>query len=132
MTFNPIKWWRNRRCFVILDPRDNSVTFSRALFERIRGVYGSDDTPPKVFMFLTPANGCYGFTINPDLGRPTQLADIQYNARHKCIGFESLNPAVTRILYDYGITSYHRPRRFPVSVQIAPPGRLYFQSERKE
>lgn len=129
MIINPISWWRNRRRFVILDPRDNSVTLSRALFRIISKAYADDKQPPKVFVFYTPVTGCYGFTINPDLDQPTQLADIQYNSRYKCVGFESLNPAVTRILYDYGISNVNIPCRCSVSVISSPHGLLYFQIE---
>lgn len=129
MFFNPISWWRNRRRFVILDPRDNSITFSRALFRIISKAYANDNNPPKVFVFHTPVTGCYGFTINPDLDQPTQLANIQYNSRYKCVGFESLNPAVTRILYDYGVRNVNVPCRCSVSVISSPHNLLYFQIE---
>ena len=123
-------WWRNRRNFVIMDARDNSVTFSRHLFSHIRNMYGDADTPPKVFVFYTPATKCYGFAINVPLDQPTQLADIQYNSRHKCIGFESLSPTVAKILYDYGVPRFMKPCRLTVTVQNTPQGRMYYQIER--
>lgn len=125
-----ITWWRNRRTFVILDSRDNSVTFSRSLFRHIKRIYGDNDIQPKVFVFYTPAAKRYGFAINPPLGRPTQLADIQYNSKHKCIGFESLNPTVSKILYNYGVRSFLKPCKLTVTTQITPQGRVYFQIER--
>lgn len=125
-----ITWWRNRRTFVILDSRDSSVTFSRSLFRHIKRIYGDNDIQPKVFVFYTPAAKRYGFAINPPLGRPTQLADIQYNSKHKCIGFESLNPTVSKILYNYGVRSFLKPCKLTVTTQITPQGRVYFQIER--
>lgn len=125
-----ITWWRNRHNFVILDARDNSVTFSRSLFRRIRNIYGETDVLPKVFVFYVPVDGLYGFALDVSLDCPAQLADIQYNSKHKCIGFESLNPTVAKILYDYGVARPMMPCRLIVTVQTTPQGRLYFRIER--
>lgn len=125
-----ITWWRNRHNFVIMDARDNSVTFSRRLFRHIKKVYGNEDLQPKVFVFYTPAAECYGFAVNPPLDQPTQLADIQYNSKHKCIGFESLNPTVAKILYDYGVARFMKPCKLTVTTKVTPQGRVYFQIER--
>lgn len=125
-----IIWWRNRHNFVIMDARDNSVTFSHSLFRHIKRVYGEADIQPKVFVFYTPATKCYGFAINVQLANPTQLADIQYNSKHKCIGFESLNPTVAKILYDYGVARFMKPCKLTVTTQVTPQGRVYFQLER--
>lgn len=125
-----IKWWRHRRNFVILDPRDNSVTFSRRLFHRLKTTYEDVDIQPKVFVFFIPATKRYGFAINVPLEQTTQLADIQYNPKHKCIGFESLNPTVAKILYDYGVWHFLKPCKFTVTTQTTPQGQLYFQIER--
>lgn len=126
-----ITWWRNRRNFVIMDARDNSVTFSRSLFRRIKKVYGKDDVQPKVFVFYIPATKCYGFTLNPRLGLPTQEADIQYNSKHKCIGFESLNPTVSKILYDYDVARFMKPCKLTVTNKFTTLyHREYFQIER--
>lgn len=127
-----ITWWRNRRYFVILDSRDNSVTFSRRLFMHIKRVHGGADVQPKVFVFYTPAARRYGFAVNVPFDNPTQLADIQYNSKHRCIGFESLNPTVARILYDYGVgpDRFMKPCKLTVTTQVTPQGRVYFQIER--
>ena len=125
-----IVWWRNRHNFVIMDPRDNSVTFSRRLFRHIKRVHGEADIQPKIFVFYTPDTKCYGFAVNMPLDQPTQLADIQYNSKHKCIGFESLNPTVAKILYDYGVASFMKPCKLTVTTQVTPQGRVYFQIER--
>lgn len=124
-----ITWWRNRHRFVIVDPRDNSVTFSRCLFDHIKDTYSADDIAPKVFVFYIPANKCYGFAVNIPFDRPAQMADVQYNSKHKCIGFESLNPTIARILYDYGIT-HLKPCKLSVTTRVTPGGRVFFQIER--
>lgn len=125
-----VTWWRNRHDFVIMDARDNSVTFSRRLFRHIKKVYGNKDIQPKVFVFYTPAAKCYGFAVNLPLDQPTQLADIQYNSKHKCIGFESLNPTVVKILYDYGVSRFMKPCKLTVTKQVTPQDCVYFQIER--
>lgn len=125
-----ITWWRNRQYFVIMDARDSSVTFSRRLFRHIKRVYGEADIQPKVFVFYAPAAKRYGFAVNVPFDKPTQLADIQYNSKHKCIGFESLNPTVAKMLYDYGIVRFTKPCKLTVTTQVTPQGRVYFQIER--
>ena len=116
------RWYRHRSLYVIADPADNSITLSRALFDHM-DVMNLDVA--KVFVFHL-CNACtenakwsgaiYAFAINPPIEQPTQLADIQYNAKHHTIGFESLNPSVNRIFYDYGIPA---DRPFKLSVQPA-------------
>ena len=86
--------------FVIIDGEDNSVTLSEALYKDIEK---DVDNEAKVFVFRIAGTTTYGFAINPELDQPTQLADIQYNAKHRCVGFESLNPTVNKMLYDYGL-----------------------------
>lgn len=126
-----ITWLRNRRNFVILDARDNSVTFSRRLFRRIKDVYGgSDIQSPKVFVFYVPATKCYGFAIDVPIKQPVQLADIQYNAKYKCIGFETLCPTVAKILYDYNVTHPMIPCRLTATIRTTPSGHVYYQIER--
>lgn len=115
------RWYRHRSLYVIADPADNSITLSRALFDHM-DVMNLDVA--KVFVFHL-CNACtenakwsgaiYAFTINPPIEQPTQLADIQYNSKHHTIGFESLNPSVNRIFYDYGI-----PADRPVKLSVQP------------
>ena len=116
------RWYRHRSLYVIADPADNSITLSRALFDHM-DVMNLDVA--KVFVFKiknTSHVGAsrfpreeYAFTINPPIEQPTQLADIQYNSKHHTIGFESLNPSVNRIFYDYGI-----PADRPVKLSVQP------------
>ena len=85
-----------RKMYVIIDGADNSVTLSEALYRDIEPDMGDE---AKVFVFRIAGARTYGFSVNPKLDQPTQLADIQ----HKCVGFESLNSTVNRMLYDYGL-----------------------------
>lgn len=94
------RWYRQRTLYVIADATDNSITFSKALFD-LMDVMKLDVA--KVYVFKLCSKPYYAFAINPPIEQETQLADIQYNAKHKCIGFESLCPTVNRIFYDYGL-----------------------------
>ena len=99
-----INWFRSRHMYVIADATDNSITFSHALFHHMGGLSLEQ---AKVFAFYVPAveprQGHYGFILNPEFDQETQLADIQYNTKHRTIGFEMLNPTVNRMFYDYGL-----------------------------
>lgn len=89
----------HRSMYIIADPRDNSITLSRRLIRRM-GVMKAEQA--KVFVFKTNDKyQRYAFTLNPKLPEPTQLCDIQYNTKHRCIGFETLCPTVNKIFYDY-------------------------------
>jgi hypothetical protein len=116
------RWYRHRSLYVIADPADNSVTLSRALFEHMDVM---NQEQAKVFMFSvgdgSAGTGIYAFTLNPDIEQPTCLADIQYNSKHRSIGFESLVPTVNRIFYDYGLP-YDRPVKLSVEPATVPCG----------
>lgn len=95
--------------YVIADSRDNSITFSEELFQDMNVM---EQEEAKVFLFhlcnaMTESgdNGghIYAFTLNPPFTQETVLADIQYNQKYKCVGFEALCPTVNRIFYDYGL-----------------------------
>jgi len=103
-------WLRRRSFYVVCDPTDNSVTLSKALFKHM-GVMQLDVA--KVYVFFVPGADCYGFILNPDFDQETQLNDIQYNGKHKTVGFETLNPTVNRIFYDYGL-----PHDKPVKLSV--------------
>ena len=110
-------------CYIIADATDNSVTFSRRLFRRLRIMKMSQ---AKVYVFWVPANNCYGFVLNPNLDTETQLADIMYNHKYKCVGFESLVPTVNRIFYTYGLPA---DSRFKLTVRRAKTANrmVYYQ-----
>lgn len=91
------QWIDDRRMYVIVDGADNSVTLSKRLVKDM-GVMEMT-TQPKVMVFKV--FGGYGFMVDPDVEQETQLNNIQYNEKHRTIGFETLCPTVNRILYDY-------------------------------
>lgn len=108
-------WYRNRHLYVIADPRDNSITFSKVLYELIEPQITDE---AKVFVF-TLANAQffgvrYAFCLNPTLAEETQLCDIQFNPKHKTIGFETLCPTVNAIFYDY-----HLMHDLPVKLSVS-------------
>lgn len=102
--FRKLRYLLDRKgCYVIADAKDNSVTFSKGLCSLL-DLFNLDQV--KVYVAeLTGTGGAkeYAFILNPKIDEPTQLADIMYNSKHKCVGFESLCPTVNRIFYDYGL-----------------------------
>lgn len=115
---------------VVLDPADSSVTLSKALFAHIKEG-AKDDDMAKFFVFSVAgdtAGKVYGFKVNPDIDRPTQLCNIQYNSKYKCVGFETLCPTVSSILYNYDLSAT-KAVRLSVSVREAN-GVAYYQIER--
>lgn len=127
--FNKIQnWYRSLRLFVILDHADNSVTLSKHLFNHIRNNSGVAEKAT-VFVFRISDTGLFGFMLNPDIDKPTQLCDIQYNGKYKCIGFETLNPSVGRILYDYGLSAQHCYKLSVSSVKTTN-GKLFYQIDK--
>lgn len=120
-------WYRSLRYFVIADPTDNSVTLSKKLFNHIRK---SSDGQEKasVFLFRITDTDLFGFMVNPNIETPTQYCDIQYNGKYKCIGFETLNPSVGRILYDYGLSAL---KSYKLSVSVKDvKGKIYYQIDK--
>lgn len=116
---------RSIGCYVIADAQDNSITLSRLLCKRM-GVMRLDDKA-KVFVFrLNDTKRQYAFTLNPSLDQPTQLADIQYNSKYRCIGFECLVPTVNRIFFDYGIAPDIRVKLSVSVAHIQSNGMEYF------
>ena len=118
-----IRKWRSLRYYVIADPSDNSVTLSRPLFAHMRKEAGDDAS---VFVFRIPHHGTFGFMLNHDIAEPTQLCQIQYNGKYRCIGFETLCPSVGRIFFEYGLPAL-RPVKLSVSVHRTPQGKTYYQ-----
>ena len=88
MIFKKVKkWWQSLRYYVIADPADNSVTLSKVLFNHIKNeAFGSDEA--RVFVFKITDSGCFGFMTNPSIEQPTQMCNIQYNGKYRCIGLK--------------------------------------------
>ena len=94
-----IRRLKDRAAYVIADPADNSITFSRGLYKRLRIL---ETGRGKVMVFRLKDDGRYCFTLDiPEEAKDTQLAEVMYNSRYRCVGFESLVPTVNRIFYDY-------------------------------
>lgn len=89
-----------KKCFAILDAADNSVTFSKKLCKKL-DVFNLDNA--RIITFKLAGSELYAFSVNPVLDEDTALSEIQYNSKHRCIGYEALCPTVNRIFYDYGI-----------------------------
>ena len=116
-----IRW---RRHFVIADPRDNSVTFSKQLYRRI--VRDNDlDRQAKVLGFYSDSIGLYGFIINPDVVESTIMADIQFDSRTRTIGYESLCPTVNQICYRFNLP-FDRPVKLTVTALLMPDGKTAY------
>lgn len=118
--------WQNRRMFVIIDPADNSVTLSSRLFSHMRKNAKDSESQAKVFVFK--AGSSFGFMPDPQFEQPTQICDIQYNDKHRCIGFETLCPSVGQMLYAFGLPA-SRPRKISVEADTLPDGRLWYKME---
>ena len=109
---------------MIADPADNSITLSKRLFHHIKNNAAEGDAPV-VFVFRIPEDGTFGFMLNPGIEQPTQMCEIQYNGKHKCVGFESLCPSVGRIFYDYGLGD---DKTVVLSVSVRKiNGKIYYQ-----
>ena len=125
---NWLKAFKLRRLYVIADPADNSVTLSKALWHHILKNTPCKDSA-KVFVFAVPDNNVFGFILNPHLDRTTQIADLQYNAKYRSIGFESLCPSVNYIFYRYRLP-VDTAVRLSVTVRHTGNGDMYYQLDR--
>lgn len=124
-------WWKSlryHRYYVIADCSDNSITLSRKLYRHIE-LSSNCEEAAKVFVFRIPAWDTYGFAVNPDLDRETQLADIQYNEKYKTIGFESLCPSVNLIFHEYGLP-YQLKMKLTVTIHPLAAGKVFYNIER--
>lgn len=131
MIFKRIKkWWQSLRYYAVLDPADNSVTLSKALFGHIMD-NAQEGEEARVFVFRVTQTARYGFMVNPDIEQPTQMCDIQYNDKYRCIGFETLCPSVGQILYYYGLYATRRVK-LSVSVRRTWQGKRYYQFEKPD
>lgn len=124
MTFKDlIQRFKNRGLYVDLDPADTSITLSKKLFAEM-GVMKQEQAKVIVFFLANSINGSiYAFELNPPLpkGSETPTAEIMFNTKHHCAGFESLVPTVARILYDYNLPN--KPIRLRVMPKELPDGR---------
>lgn len=120
-----INRWQSLHYYVLADPADNSITLSKRLFQHIKS-NAEEGRDTSVFMFRIPGTGTFGFMANHGIAQPTQLCQIQYNGKYRCIGFETLCPSVGRILYEYGLSAFH-PVKLSVSIKRTPQDKVYYQ-----
>ncbi len=118
---------RHKRMSVTMDPADNSVTLSQKLFEHMRhAAEGSERA--QVYMFRVPEHKSFGFVVNPDIEQPTQLCDVQYNAKYQCVGFETLCPSVGAMYHFFRLPA-DGARQFGVRLESAAGGMQYYLIE---
>lgn len=113
--------------FVILDPRDNSITLSGQLFKHLKA--NAKDKCSEVFVFYIPQNDTFGFTQDYCIEKETQLCKIQYNDKYKCVGFESLCPSVGYILNHYNLPA-HKKIKLLVSLSETIDGTQYYEIQK--
>lgn len=87
-------------CSVLVDGNDNSVTLSSALVKKA-GVWNKDIEGAIIVRLSDTGEFAIVFKEKGDPRIP-KAYPLQYNALHRCIGFESLTPMVNRILFNYG------------------------------
>lgn len=119
-----IRKLRSLRYYVIADPSDNSITLSKRLFLHLKDNAG-EGKEASVFVFRIHNTGLFGFTVDHGIKQPTQLCQIQYNGKYRCVGFETLCPSVGRIFYEYGLPAL-RPVKLSVSIRKTPQGKAYY------
>lgn len=129
MIFKKItNWWQSLRFYVIADPEDNSITLSKALFNHIKD-NAQEGEEARVFVFKVGQSGSYGFMTNPNIEQLTQMCDIQYNDKYRCVGFETLCPSVGKIFYDYGLNATKRVK-LSVSLHRTALNKQYYQFDK--
>lgn len=97
-----VKGFWNRNNFVVLDGRTNSVTLSKGIYDHIMRKQRTDYS---IFVFSLAEEDTYGFCMREDweeLRRTnTNYTQLQFNQKHKKVGFRTDLPSVTGILDDY-------------------------------
>ena len=123
--------FQSLRYYVLADAADNSITLSRQLFKHMKAHADGTDKA-SVFVFRVRENNTFGFMLNhPFTAENTQLCDIQYNDRYRCIGFETLCPSVGLMFYEFGLPAGCRAH-LSVSVRKTADGRTYYEIDRPD
>jgi hypothetical protein len=122
------QWLESKRYFAILDASDNSVTLSKNLFLHIKN-NADKNTAPSVFVFRIGRT--FGFMQNPDIKTETQMCEIQYNDKYKCLGFETLCPSVNLMFYEMGLPA-DRKQKFYIEICKSPQDKTYYKLKRKK
>lgn len=121
-----INWFETRRLYVIADASDSSITISRKLYKAM-DIENADD----IRIFVFKVNDGFGFSVNWEEtnSEDVQFSALQFNSKYKTIGFETLNPTVARMFYDFNLPSGITKCKLTVSKEIIN-GRIYFKIHR--
>lgn len=119
-----------RRFYVMLDARANSVTVSRAVYDRMRRMQ-HDNTD--IVVFRATNTGLYCFSLHDEFlllrDVPCITVPLQYNEQFRTVGFCSESPSVSAICNDYGLP-FDRMVRLSVFPRLTALGETFFEIQR--
>lgn len=119
-----------RRFYVVLDARANSVTISRAVYDRMRRML-HDNT--EIVVFRAADTGLYCFSLYEEFlllrDVPCITVPLQYNEQYRTIGFCSESPSVTAVCNAYGLP-FDRMVRLSVFPRRSAHGETFFEIQR--
>lgn len=90
----------NVMLFVELDATDNSITLSRRLVKQVKDKITEENN---VYVFKVLEEYAFAINVKELKNEDTVRAPLQYNDRHKTVGFYAACPSVNRIVYDYNL-----------------------------
>lgn len=90
----------NVMLFVELDATDNSITLSRRLVKQVKDKITEENN---VYVFKVLGEYAFAVNVKELKNEDTVRAPLQYNDRHKTVGFYAACPSVNRIVYDYNL-----------------------------
>lgn len=90
----------NVMLFVELDATDNSITLSRRLVNHVKDKITEENN---VYVFKVLEEYAFAINVKELKNEDTVRAPLQYNDRHKTVGFYAACPSVNRIVYDYNL-----------------------------
>jgi len=79
-------------------------------------------------IFVFRVEDSFGFIINSEETKNDNVhySTLQYNSKHKSIGFETLNPTVNRMFYDFKLPGTITKCKLSVTKEKVK-GRTYFK-----
>ena len=90
----------NVMLFVELDATDNSITLSRRFVNHVKDKITEENN---VYVFKVLEEYAFAINVKELKNEDTVRAPLQYNDRHKTVGFYAACPSVNRIVYDYNL-----------------------------
>lgn len=122
-----INRFRYRKYNVVLDGRANSVTISKAIYDRIMT---TEHVKTDIFVFKVSDTQLFCFCMREDFEALAYdnlaVSQLQYNEQHHTIGFRSDKPSVTAILTEYGLP-VDRMVRLNVRPRKTTKGETYYE-----